>query len=71
MSNNTPKFEPYSLTVREAASHFGFAPQTLYDWISRGKLYRGIHYLKVGKKVVIIREQFIKWMRAEDGSYKI
>ncbi len=59
---------PYSLTVNEAAAHFGFAAQTLYDWISRGKLHRGKHYLKIGKKVVIIREAFISWMRGEDGT---
>ena len=68
MDNNTQEFEPFSLTVQEAARHFGFAPQTLYDWISRGKLHRGNHYLKIGKKVVIIRENFIEWMVKEDGS---
>jgi excisionase family DNA binding protein len=68
MANNTQRFEPFSLTVKEAAGYFGFSPQTLYDWISRGKLHRGTHYLKVGKKVVIIRENFIEWMLEEDGS---
>ena len=68
MDNNIKKFEPFSLTVKEAARYFGFAPQTLYDWISRGKLHRGNHYLKIGKKVVIIRENFIEWMVKEDGS---
>ena len=59
---------PYSLTIKDAAEHFGFATQTLYDWISRGKLQRGIHYLKIGKKVVILRDAFIDFMRREDGS---
>jgi hypothetical protein len=68
MANNTQKIEPFSLIVNEAAHHFGFSLQTLYDWISRGKLHRGKHYLKIGKKVVIIRENFIKFMVNEDGS---
>ena len=68
MDNKKGKFEPFSLTVNEAALYFGFAPQTLYDWISRGKLHRGEHYLKIGKKVVIVRESFINWMRKQDGS---
>lgn len=58
---------PFSLTVKDAAVHFGFAPQTLYDWISEGRLHRGEHYLKVGRKVVIVREAFIDFLRKEDG----
>jgi excisionase family DNA binding protein len=68
MDNKKGKFEPFSLTVSEAALYFGFATQTLYDWISRGKLQRGDHYLKIGKKVVIVRENFIDWMIKQDGS---
>ena len=59
---------PYSLSIQDAARHFGFKPQTLYDWISTGKLLRGIHYLKVGKKVVIVRHQFIRYMEDLDGT---
>ena len=59
---------PYSLSVRDAAVHFGFAAQTLYDWISIGKLHRGTHYLKVGKKIVIVRRAFIQFLQQEDGS---
>jgi len=58
---------PYSLSVKDAADYFGFAAQTLYDWISVGKLHRGIHYLKIGKKVVIVCENFIEFMRCQDG----
>ena len=67
----TPKsrFEPYSFTIKDAALYFGFAPRTFYDWINTGRLHRGIHYLKVGRKVVILREPFIEFMRKEDGFY--
>ncbi len=68
MKDKSPKFEPFSLTVKQAAIYFGFSAQTLYDLISRGKLNRGVHYLKIGKKVVIIREGFINWLRKQDGS---
>ena len=63
------KFEPYTLSIKGAAAYFGFAPQTLYDWISRGKLHRGEHYLKIGeKKVLIVREAFITFLEKEDGT---
>lgn len=58
---------PYSLTVKEAAGHFGFHRQTLYDMIHQGRLLRGVHYLKIGKKIVIIRSAFIEWMVEQDG----
>lgn len=54
--------------MKGAAEHFGYAPQSLYDMISQGRLIRGIHYLKIGeKKVLIIREAFIKWLLEQDG----
>jgi hypothetical protein len=59
---------PYTLTVKGASEHFGFATGTLYNWINNGKLQRGVHYLKVGNKPMIIRDKFIEWMEAEDGS---
>jgi len=59
---------PYSLSIDGAAIHFGLAKQTLYKWISIGKLHRGYHYLKIGRKPVIIREAFMELMRQEDGS---
>jgi len=68
IQNAIQKIKPYSLTVKEAGGYFGFAPQTLYDWISNGRLRRGTHYLKIGKKVVIVVENFIEFMRDEDGS---
>jgi hypothetical protein len=63
-------FLPYSLSVNDAAAYFGFAPQTLYDWISCGKLTRGTHYLKIGKKVVILRDAFIELLHKEDGTWQ-
>ena len=62
------KIPPYSLNVKSASDHFGFAEQTLYQWVNNGRLVRGIHYLKVGVKVLIIREAFIDFMEKEDGS---
>jgi len=58
---------PYSLTVKGASAHFGFAPPTIYGWISKGRLRRGVHFIKVAGKPLIIREAFIDWMRKEDG----
>ena len=58
---------PYSLTPEEAGKHFGFPRQVIYDLICKGELLRGIHYYKVGRKVLIIREKFIEWMKEKDG----
>lgn len=59
---------PYSLSIEDASAHFGLAKQTLYKWISEGRLHRGTHYLKVGAKPLIIREAFIDFMKKEDGT---
>ena len=59
---------PYSLRVKAAAAHFGLAAPTLYQWVSNGRLLRGKHFLKVGGRVVIIRDAFIDFMRQEDGT---
>lgn len=69
LTDNKSQINPYTLTVKGASEHFGFAPGTLYNWISDGKLKRGFHYLKVGNKPMIIREKFIKFMEEEDGSW--
>ena len=58
---------PYSLSPNQMELYFGFKPKTIYDLIHTGKLHRGYHYLKVGKKVVIICEKFIEWMEEHDG----
>ncbi len=70
-NGNPSKHPPYSLTVKEAAAHFGFHPKTLYDWIEQGRLLRGTHYLRVGnRKIVIIRQAFIDKLYEEDGSHE-
>ena len=61
---------PYTLTVKGASEHFGFAQGTLYNWINNGRLRRGVHYLKVGAKPMIIRQKFIEFMEEEDGCWK-
>ena len=58
---------PYSLSINEASRHFGLAVQTFYNMINIGKITQGIHYLKIGRKVVIVRDKFIEWMEAQDG----
>ena len=59
---------PYSLRPKAAAAHFGIAAPTLYQWVSSGRLLREKHYLKVGGKVVIIRDAFIDFLHQEDGT---
>lgn len=59
--------EPYTLGIKEASQMFSFAPRTLYNMINDGKLIRGKQYMKVGGKVLIKREEFIKWMEEKDG----
>jgi len=58
---------PYSLSINGASAYFGPAKQTLYKWISEGRLHRGYHYLKVGRKPLIIHDAFVEFMRQEDG----
>lgn len=62
--------EVYTLNIKEAARVFGFAPGTLYNWINRGRLIRGVHYMKVANKPLIKRDEFIKWMEEQDGSWQ-
>lgn len=59
--------EPYTLTVKGASQYFGFAERTFYKWIGQGRLAINVHYLHVAGKPLIIREEFIKWMRCESG----
>jgi len=62
---NQYRYPPYSLTVKDAAGHFGYTPQALYDMIYSGKLQLNEHYLKIGKRVLIIRKMFIEWMHQQ------
>ena len=70
MTLNSPtEYEnSYTLTIKQASICFGFAPATLYQWISNGRLIRGLHWLKVGRKDLIVRDEFIQWMKDQDGS---
>ena len=61
--------EVFTMNIKEASRVFGFAPGTLYNWINGGRLIRGHHYMKVGHKVLIKRQEFIKWMEEQDGNY--
>ena len=59
---------PYSLSFKDAATHFGFSTRTFYRLIEHGCLIRGNHYLKIGRRNVIVRQNFINWMKESDGS---
>ena len=58
---------PYTLGIKAASKHFGIAEQTFYNKISSGELRPFIHYLKYGKKVLIIREGFIRYLFERSG----
>jgi transposase len=58
---------PFSLSIKGAENHFGLSAGTLYNWISNGTLSRGRHYLKAGRKVLIIRQAMIEFLREKDG----
>jgi len=60
-------FEPFTLTYKDASVYFGFAEETLRHMVSNGELLRGKHYLKVGRKVLILRQGFIEWLLEKDG----
>jgi len=59
--------QPYSLTPETAAEHFGIAAGTLYNWVSEGCLIRGQHYLKIGRKTLIVRDAMIEYLRGVDN----
>jgi len=60
-------FEPFTMTYKNASAYFGYAEQTLRHMVSKGKLLRGKHYLKVGDKILILRQGFIEWLLEKDG----
>jgi hypothetical protein len=63
-----PNFAPFCVSPNQMESYFGFKPKAIYDLIYTGKLQRGYHYLKIGKKLVIVCDKFIEWLEACDGS---
>lgn len=60
---NTP---PYSLSPKQAEVYFGIARANLYEWLNNGKLIRGEHFLKIGRKTLIKRKQFIEWLEEQN-----
>ena len=66
--HNSPTIvqRPFSLAPSQCEDYFGFKARAMYDLISSGKLHRGYHYLKIGKKVVIVCEKFIEWLEEQD-----
>lgn len=66
--DQTPQAGPYSMSTADAAAHFGLSRGHIYNLISNGALRRGEHYLKMGRKILIVRDAFIAWMRGEDGA---
>jgi len=69
LNNPTNYVNSITLTVKDASACFGFSPVTLYQWMNTGRLIRGIHWLKVGRKVLIVKDEFFQWMKEQDGSY--
>lgn len=63
------RIAPYSIRVKDAGEVFGIAPNTVYSWISEGRLARSKHYLKVGNRVLIIYEEFVKYLQEEDRGW--
>lgn len=59
--------EPYSMTIKDAAPYFGYKPQTIYNLIWSGELVFGTHFLKAGKKVLIIVKAFKIYLHEKAG----
>ena len=67
-SSREAQHPPYTLSVKGAAQYFGIEPKTFYNLINQGKLLRGKHYLKMGRKVLIVRQALIEYLHTGDGS---
>ena len=66
--DQAPQAGPYSMSTADAAAHFGLSQGHIYNLISSGALRRGDQYLKLGRKILIVRDAFIAWLRREDGA---
>ena len=55
-------FAPYSLSVKAAEEYFELQPRSIYEMIRTGKIRLNYHYLKIGRKVLILREPFIEFL---------
>jgi hypothetical protein len=53
-----PKYMP----IKDAAYYFGFAEQTIRNWISQNKLLRNQHYIKADRSIRIIVEKFDQYL---------
>lgn len=56
---------PYSLSIKGASEYFGVTKEDLYKWMYSGPLRRGVHYLNIGRKPLIIREAFAEFLKEE------
>jgi hypothetical protein len=59
--------ERYSMSVKDGARYFGIAEGTFYNNISNGELCPGEHYLKFGKKVLLLTEGIKAWIHEKSG----
>lgn len=39
------------LTIEEFGSRFGVSRSTVFDWMNRGRLVAGVHYIQLGSTV--------------------
>ena len=54
------------LTIQEVCERIKFAPQTLYNYISKGKLEEGKHFIKPSrKKILFIWSQMEAWLKEQ------
>ena len=59
--------EPYTMPPKQAAAYFGFHEKTIYAMVESRELGIGRHYLKVGKKVLIIVNGFKQYLHEKSG----
>ena len=55
------------MPVKKAASYFGYHEKTIYAMVEGRELGIGKHYLKVGKKVLIIVRGFKEYLHEKSG----
>ena len=59
-----PEEQKITLTVREAAKLIGISEKSAYNKLIRQP---GFPVVKIGKRLVILREAFIKWLEKNTG----
>ena len=50
------------ITVEELAVFFGLAPQTIRNWVAKGKL----PYVKIGKRNMFLRRSVQEWINRKE-----